>query len=74
MKPELTQMEMENLAIEGRTAIWAYNTLYNVEFCRNLGKGEYYLRKVYQHPQKGIGVTRRGRFQCMKPEAANRLR
>lgn len=74
MKPELTQKEMEKFVAEGRTAIWAYNTLYSIEFCRNLAKGEYYLRKVYQHPQKGIGVTRRGRFLCMTPEEANRLR
>jgi len=74
VKPELTQKEMERLTAEGKTAVWAYNTLYSIEFCQNLGRGEYYLRKVYQHPQKGIGVTGRGRFQCMTPEEASEFR
>lgn len=38
MKIELTQNEMENLTKEGKTHIWAYNTLYVVDYSRNLGE------------------------------------
>lgn len=70
MKPELTQAEMAKLAREGRTHIWAYNTLYAVEFSRNLGNGEYYLMKLLTRPYRGLGVTKRGRFMAMEPEEA----
>ena len=70
MKPELTQAEMKKLAAEGKTHIWAYNTLYAVEFCRNLGNGEYYLMKLLTRPHHGMGVTKRGRFMAMEPEEA----
>ena len=41
---------------------------------RNIGAGEFYLRKIYTKPQKGIGVTRKGRFIPMKPEEAAKYR
>lgn len=70
MKIELTQNEMENLTKEGKTHIWAYNTLYVVDYSRNLGKGEYYIRKLLTRPYRGMGVTKRGRFVAMKPDEA----
>ncbi len=72
MKPELTQAEMAKLAREGKTHIWAYNTLYAVEYSRNLGAGEYYLCKLHTRPFRGVGVTKRGRFVAMEPKEAFR--
>lgn len=72
MKPDLTQTELEILSAKGKTAIWQYNTLYQIEYSRNIGKGEYYLRKAHTRPEKGLGVTQRGRFIAMTPAAAER--
>lgn len=73
-KPELTQKEMNDFYNEGKTHIWQYNTLYQIDYSRNIGNGEYYLRKIYLHPQKGGGVTRKGRFIAMTPTEAGRYR
>lgn len=70
MKPELTQAEMRKLVAEGKTHIWAYNTLYAVDFSLNLGRGEYYLMKLQTRPYRGMGVTKRGRFIAMEPGEA----
>lgn len=70
MKPELTQAEMAKLTREGKTHIWAYNTLYAVDFSPNLGRGEYYLSRLLTRPYKGMGVTKCGRFMAMRPEEA----
>lgn len=70
MKPELSQKEFQNFVNEGRTSIWQYNTLYQIEYSRNLGKGEYYLRPVTKLSMKGESVTARGRFHAMTPERA----
>jgi hypothetical protein len=74
MKPELTQKELANFAEQGKTAIWQYNTLYQIEFCQNLGNGEYYLRQIYKRPRKGVGVTLPGRFFAMAPNEAAKYR
>ena len=70
MKPEMTQAEMRKLVAEGRTHIWAYNTLYAVDYSRNIGNGEYYLTKLFTLPYRGMGVTKRDRFMAMKPDEA----
>jgi hypothetical protein len=73
MKLQLSQKELENFVNQGKTAIWQYNTLYQIEFSRNIGSGEYYLRKVLQKSVKSaIGVTLRGRFIAMTPTEAQR--
>ena len=74
MKPELTQNELQDFITQGKSAIWQYNTLYQIDYSRNIGSGEFYLRKIYAKPQKGIGVTRKGRFIPMKPEEAAKYR
>ena len=70
MKPELTQKELQELSEQGKIAIWQYNTLYQIDYSRNLGNGEFYLRKVLTKPTKGMGVTKKGRFIAMLPEVA----
>lgn len=72
MKPELTQSELSNFALKGETSIWQYNTLYQIDYSPNLGSGEYYLRKIITKQQRGVGVTRKGRFIAMTPESAQR--
>ena len=69
-KPELTQREMQELVKQGKTSIWQYNTLYQIEYSPNIGTGEYYLKKILNKSTKGIGVTRRGRFIAMQPKVA----
>ena len=70
MKPELTQKEMRKFIDQDKTHIWQYNTLYQIDYSPNIGKGEYYLRKIIRKSTKGIGVTRRGRFIAMQPKVA----
>lgn len=73
MALKLSQQEMQDLVSKGKTAIWQYNTLYQIEYSRNIGAGEHYLRKVLTRPSKGMGVTLRGRFIAMEPEHAQRF-
>lgn len=75
MKPELTQQEMHSLTQQGKTSIWAYNTLYSIDYCQNMGNGEYYLRQVHRQTMRhGHNVTIRGRFCAMSPERAGGFR
>ena len=75
MKPELRQEEFQEFVKAGKTAIWQYNTLYQIEFSPNLGNGEYYLREIARRSKNdGMGVTRKGRFVAMTPEEAARFR
>ena len=75
MKPEPSQEEFRAFVKAGKTAIWQYNTLYQIEFSPNLGNGEYYLREIARRSKKdGMGVTKRGRFMAMTPEEAARFR
>jgi len=70
VKPELTQAEFQEFVNAGKTAIWQYNTLYQIDYSPNIGNGEYYLRKVCRRASSGMGVTRPGRFIAMRPEIA----
>ena len=72
MKPELTQAEMGKLVAEGKTHIWAYNTLYAVDYSRILLSCEYYLTKLLTLPYRCMGFTKRGRFVAMEPDEAFR--
>ena len=75
MKPEITQAEFAKYCAEGNTMIWQYKTLYQIEFSRALGKGEYYLRQIHRNPKSDyLGVTRPGRYFAMTPEDANSFR
>lgn len=66
----LSQKELRKLVNQGKTAVWQFNTLYQVTFCANLGKGEYYLREVKWRKRK-MGVTRKGRYVAMTPKEAS---
>ena len=70
MKPELSQKEMAQLSESGKEMLWSYNTLYQIDYSKNLGSGEYYLREVTRKHQQGIGVTRKGRFVAMDTATA----
>ena len=71
MRPQLTQKELEKFYTNKKEMIWQYNTLYQIRYSRNIGKGEYYLSKVHTRNSKGMGVTRKGRFIAMTLERAN---
>ena len=72
MKPELTQKELEKFVRDGKTMIWQYRTLYQIEWCHAMGeRGEYILRPTQFRPYTtDQGVTVRGRFMAMTPERA----
>lgn len=70
MKPELTQEELQIYTNAGKTMIWQYNTLYQIDYSRNIGNGEYYMRQIVRKNDPNMGVTRRGRFIAMTPEHA----
>lgn len=72
MKPELTQSELADFVQKGKTAIWQYNTLYQIDYSRNLGNGEYNLRQIHKRTKPGVGVTRPGRFIAMNPVEAQK--
>ena len=70
-KPQLTQKEFESFINEGKTHIWQFNTLWEIDYSRNLGDGEYYLRKIIKKQSNGnLGVTRKGRFIAMTADNA----
>lgn len=73
MKPELSQEEFRAFVKAGKTAIWQYNTLYQIEFNKN--KGKYCLREIARKKRNDrMGVTRKGRFVAMTPEEAATFR
>ena len=71
---QLTQNEMKQYTEQGKTNIWQYNTLYQIDFSKNLGNGEYYLRQIVKKPNNGMGVTLPGRFIAMTPANAAEYR
>jgi len=71
MAPELTQQEMAAFVAAGKTMVWQFRTLYQIDYSANLGNGEYYLRKVRINPT-GCPVTMAGRFFAMVPAEAYR--
>ena len=75
MKLQLSQSELSQFTQAGKTSIWQYKTLYQVDYSPNIGKGEYYLREVGKHSHKGgLGVTQKGRFIAMTTEEAIKYR
>jgi hypothetical protein len=68
---KLTQEEMKGFVAEGKLLIWQYKTLYQICYSRNIGKGEFYLRKVAKKPKGDVmGITKKGRFMAMERKEA----
>ena len=71
-KPELSQLELKAYHDKGKTMIWQYRTLYQIDYSQ--AQEIFYLRKVLRKPKvAGNNVTLPGRFFAMTPEHAQRF-
>ena len=70
MTPQLTQKEMENYTNNKKEYLWAYNTLYTIDYSSTLREGEYYLRKIHTQTKNNCNVSKRGRFISMSNNEA----
>jgi hypothetical protein len=70
MKPQLTQQEMQNYSAQGKTYLWAYKTLYAIQYSDKTKI--LVLCEIHRHSGK-LGITRRGRFMAMTKDYANSL-
>lgn len=62
---KIDNKELEKYYADGKTMIWQYNTLYEI----NNKQGVYKLVKIYHKKQNG-GITIKGRFMPMKKDYA----